>query len=150
MSQDLFTKNEIEINAAVSKVWDILVNPEKTQLYMFGCKTVSNWEVGSPLTWEMIYEGKKITAVKGEIIKIQPEKYLAYTTIDPNSNVPDNPDNYLIVTYNLSELNGITNLEITQGDYSKVADGKKRYEETIEAGGWNSILIQIKNLAESL
>lgn len=29
MSQDLFTKNEIEINAAVSKVWDILVNPEK-------------------------------------------------------------------------------------------------------------------------
>ena len=150
MSQELFTKNEIEINAAVSKVWDILVNPEKTQLYMFGCKTVSNWEVGSPLTWEMIYEGKKITAVKGEIIKIQPEKYLAYTTIDPNSNVPDNPDNYLIVTYNLSELNGITNLEITQGDYSKVADGKKRYEETIEAGGWNSILIQIKNLAESL
>lgn len=87
--------------------------------------------------------------MKGEIIKIQPEKYLAYTTIDPNSNVPDNPDNYLIVTYNLSELNGITNLEITQGDYSKVADGK-RYEETIEAGGWNSILIQIKNLAESL
>ncbi len=150
MSQELFTKNEIEINAAVSKVWDILVNPEKTQLYMFGCKTVSTWEVGSPLTWEMIYEGKKITAVKGEIIKIQPEKYLAYTTIDPNSNVPDNPDNYLTVTYNLSELNGITNLEITQGDYSKVADGKKRYEETIEAGGWNSILIQIKNLAESL
>lgn len=150
MSQELFTKNEIEINAAVSKVWDILVNPEKTQLYMFGCKTVSNWEVGSPLTWEMIYEGKKITAVKGEIIKIQPEKYLAYTTIDPNSSIQDIPENYLTVTYKLSELNGVTNLEVAQGDYSKVADGKKRYDEAIEAGGWNSILFQIKNLAESL
>jgi uncharacterized protein YndB with AHSA1/START domain len=149
MNQALITKSSIKINASISKVWDILVNPEQTQKYMFGCRAVSDWKKGSSLTWEMNYEGKDLIAVKGEIVDIQPKIYLAYTTIDPNSNMPDIQENYLTVTYSLSEENGITNLIITQGDYSKVADGKKRYDETVEAGGWDSILVQIKNLAET-
>ena len=150
MSNELITKSEIDINAPVLKVWDILVNPEQTQKYMFGCKTVSDWEKGSTLTWEMNHKGKIITAVKGNIIDIQPGTFLVYTTFDPNSDMPDIPENHLTVTYSLRDKNGTTNLIVTQGDYSKVADGKKRYDETVEAGGWNSILIKIKKLAEMI
>lgn len=150
MSEALFVKSSIEINATAAKVWDALVNPEQTKKYMFGCETVSDWKPGSPLLWQMNYEGKEIIAVKGNIVDIQPEKFLAYTTIDPNDkNMEDIPENYLTVTYTLTSENDKTILAVSQGDYTKVANGEKRYQDTYNNGeGWNPILVQIKELAE--
>jgi uncharacterized protein YndB with AHSA1/START domain len=146
----LTVKNNITIHAPAEKVWDALVNPEQTKKYMFGCETVSDWKAGSPLTWKMIHEGKEFIPVKGTIVDIQPGKYLAYTVIDPNNpEVPDVPENYLTVEYLLQENNGETMLTVTQGDYSKVADGEKRYKETYNNGeGWNPILVEIKKILE--
>lgn len=90
-----------------------------------------------------------LTFVEGEIVDIQQEKYLAYTTIDPNSDIDNVSDNYLTVTYDLLEQGEKTILEVTQGDYSKVADGARKYEEAWNNGeGWNPILIEIKKLVE--
>ena len=33
------------------QVWDMLTNPQKTKLYMFGCETVTDWKPGSELLW---------------------------------------------------------------------------------------------------
>jgi uncharacterized protein YndB with AHSA1/START domain len=148
MGKPLIVKNNITINAPASKVWDALTNPEQTKKYMFGCETVSDWKPGSPLEWKMNHQGQELIAVKGEIIDIRPGKFLAYTTIDPNSGIADIPENYLTVTYELEEKDGWTVLTTTQGDYSKVGDGEKRYAETVEGGGWEPILVQIKKLVE--
>ena len=150
MSTPLIVTSTITIHAPAAKVWDALVNPEQTRKYMFGCETVSEWQPGSPLTWEMEWEGKPFTAVKGHVVSIEPGKFLAYTTIDPNNpNMPDLPENYLTVTYTLSEEEGVTTLTVTQGDYSKVADGEKRYKDGYNNGeGWNPILVQVKALLE--
>ena len=149
MKDNLFVKNSITIDASPAKVWDALTNPEQTKKYMFGCETVSDWKIGSPLLWKGNYEGTDMVFVKGIIVDIQPEKLLAYTTIDPNNTeVPDIPENYLTVTYELKEKDGQTELNVSQGDYSKVADGEKRYNDTVEGGGWQSILDAIKMLLE--
>ncbi len=146
----LFVKNTIAINAPASKVWDALTNPEQTRKYMFGCETVSDWKQGSSLEWKGNHEGKEMVFVKGNIADIIPEKLLAYTVIDPNSTIEDIPENYLTVTYDLKEQDEETILTVTQGDYSKVADSEKRYNEAYNNGeGWNPILIQIKSLAEA-
>jgi uncharacterized protein YndB with AHSA1/START domain len=148
---ELIVKNTIIINAPASKVWDALTNPEQTKKYMFGCEAVSDWKVGSPLLWKANYEGKDMVFVKGEIAKITPGKLLAYTTIDPNSNIEDIPQNYLTVTYELVSENGQTIFTVTQGNYKTVADGEKRYREAYNNGeGWNPILIEIKKLVESV
>lgn len=146
----LIITNVITINAEQSKVWDALVNPEQTKKYMFGCETISDWKVGSPLLWQMQYEGKDFIPVKGSIVDIRPGSFLAYTTIDPNNTaIPDVPDNYLTVTYDLKSENGQTILTVTQGDYSTVADGERRYGESWNNGeGWNPILVEIKKLVE--
>lgn len=116
---------------------------------MFGCETVSDWNVGSPLLWKGNYEGKEMVFVKGEIVEIEPEKLLTYTTIDPNSTIDDISENYLQVTYLLSTDNERTILTVTQGDYNMVADGEKRYQEAFNNGiGWNPILNEIKKLVE--
>jgi len=148
---ELFVKNNITINAPAKKVWDVLTNPEQTKKYMFGCETVSDWKPGSSLDWKGSYEGKEIIFVKGNIVDIGPEKFLAYTTIDPNNAaMEDKPENYLTVTYDLQEENGQTILTVTQGDYNKVAEGEKRYKEASNNGeGWNPILVEIKKIAES-
>lgn len=148
--EPLLVKNFITINAPASKVWDVLVNPAQTKKYMFGCETISEWKKGSSLLWEGEWEGKKMVFVKGSIVDIQQDKRLVYTVIDPNNtSIPDLPENYLTVTYDLASENGQTLLTVTQGDYNKVADGEKRYAEAYNNGeGWNPILMEIKKLLE--
>lgn len=147
--KELFVKNSIIINADCSKVWDALVNPAKTKQYMFGCETVSDWKKGSALTWKGEYEGKEMIFVKGTILEIEFEKLLVYNTIDPHSSIDDISGNYLTVTYTLEKNYEVTLLNVMQGDYSKVAEGERRYNEASNNGeGWNPILLEIKKLVE--
>ena len=149
MSTPLIIKYSITINAGPEKVWNALINPAQTKKYMFGCETVSDWKPGSALLWKGNYEGKEMVFVKGNIINIEPEKLLVYTTIDPNSEISDIPENYLTVTYTLSSQNEQTVLTVTQGDYATVADGEKRFRESTDGGGWDPILAEIKKLLET-
>lgn len=150
MQEPKFINNTITILASTKKVWNVLTHPEETKKYMFGCETVSDWNPGSELLWRGEYEGKPMVFVKGHIVEINPEKLLIYTVIDPNSNIDDLAENYLTVTYRLTEIEGNTILEVTQGDYSKVAEGERRYQEAFNSGeGWNPILIAIKGVAET-
>jgi uncharacterized protein YndB with AHSA1/START domain len=149
MDKPLFIKNSIVIDAPADKVWDALTNPEQTKKYMFGCETVSDWKPGSPLLWKGTHEGKEMIFVKGDIIEIKPPGFLKYTTFDPNSTIDDVSENYLAVTYELTPENGKTRLTVTQGDYSTVADGERRYKDSYNNGeGWNPILVEIKKLVE--
>jgi len=148
--EKLVVKSTITINAPSSQVWDVLTNPEKTKIYMFGCETVSDWNVGSELLWEGEYEGKKMVFVKGKIVNIEPNKLLKYTVIDPFAAYPDIPENYLNVTYELSEQDAQTTLTVIQDGFETAAEGEKRYKDTYNNGeGWNPILVQIKEVAES-
>src|ERR1700742_720159 len=149
MSQTLIVTSTITIQAPATKVWDALTNPEMTKKYMFGCEALSDWKVGSPLLWKGNFNGVEVVAVKGIILEIEPGKFLAYTAIDPNNPaIPDLPENYLTVTCQLTEQSGQTLLTVSQGDYSKVADGENRYQHTVSGGGWDPILVQIKALVE--
>jgi uncharacterized protein YndB with AHSA1/START domain len=148
---ELLIKNTITIHAPAQAVWQALVDPEKTKQYMFGCETVSDWKAGSSLLWRMDYEGKELIAVKGIILEITPGKKLVYTVFDPNNQtMEDIPENYLRVTYELESAGNETILNVTQGDYNKVADGERRYKESYNNGeGWNPILVEIKKLVEA-
>ena len=143
--------NTVVINAPAPIVWHVLTNPEQTKKYMFGCEALSDWTPGSPLLWQGEWEGKAMVFVKGTLVEIIPNTFLAYTTFDPNSTLTDIPENYVTVTYRLTETNGQTLLTVTQGDFATVADGQRRYEESYNNGdGWNPILVQIKQLAEAV
>ena len=151
MTTPVFVSNSITINAPATEVWDALVNPEKTKIYMFGCEAISGWKPGDKLLWKGIFDGKELVAVKGEIVSIEPGSRLEYTTFDPNNPaMADAPENYLNVIYELQEIEGKTMLTVSQGDFSIVANGEQRYKEVYNNGeGWNPILIQIKALVES-
>ena len=148
--EKLIVRNSILINGTIAKVWDAVVDPEQTKRYMFGCEAVSDWKISSPLLWKGSYEGKEMVFVKGIILDIQPGKLLKYTVIDPNSSMPDIPENYLNVTYELSEQEGQTNLTVYQDGFENAAEGEKRYIDVYNNGeGWQPILVEIKKLVEA-
>jgi hypothetical protein len=116
---------------------------------MFGCETVSDWNPGSSLLWRGNAGGKEIIFVKGFISKYQPGKILKYSVFDPNSAMPDIPENYLNVTYKLTEHDGQTELTVIQDGFENASEGEKRYKEVYNNGeGWNPVLVQIKTLVE--
>ena len=150
MNGALIITNTIQIEASRAKIWNALVNPEETKKYMFGCEAESDWQIGSPLLWKGTLDGQEKIFVKGTILDIEVENYLSYTTIDPNdSSVEDLPENYLTVTYTITTDHDKNILTITQGDYNKVGNGEARYKESLDAGGWESILVAIKQLVEA-
>ncbi|MGI4728051.1 MAG: SRPBCC domain-containing protein [Janthinobacterium lividum] len=141
--------NTIAINAPSSAVWDALVNPQKTKIYMFGCETVSDWQIGSDLLWKGQHEGQEMVFVKGKILEINPGTYLKYTVIDPFATYADVPENYLNVTYEVIPQGPKTMLIVTQDGFETAADGEKRYLDVYNNGeGWNTILAEIKKVAE--
>lgn len=149
MADQLMIGNDITIHAPISRVWDALINPEQTKKYMYGCEVVSDFTAGSPMDWKAIWEGKETTFVTGHVVSIEPEALLVYTTFDPLSEYENIPANHLHVTYQLSTEDGNTYLSVTQGDYSSVPDGSRRYEEAAREGGWSSILLTIKEIVEA-
>lgn len=149
MEESLIIENEIDIEAPAGKVWDALINPEQTRKYMFGCAVISDFKEGDPMLWQGEVDGQLVTFVKGHVVRCDPERELVYTTFDPNSDVPDIPENYLTVTYRLTGNEGKTTLYISQGDYSKVHDGETRYRHAEEAGGWLGLMMSIKELVET-
>ena len=144
MTKELIVKKSITLNANISKVWEALTNPQLTKQYMYNCEVISDWKVGSPLVWKGTEDGK--VYVRGNIVSIDPGRRLQFTAFDPNSEMEDTPSNYTTVTYELSPENGTTQLTVTQGDFSRVPDGEKRYNHTV--GGWDFALKGLKELLE--
>jgi uncharacterized protein YndB with AHSA1/START domain len=148
MMNPLMITAQIEINAPVEKVWNALIDPLYTKRYMFGCAPVSDWRIGSPLIWKGEFDGKELEAVTGKIVSFKEQKHLAYTTFDPHGTLPDIPENHTTVTYDLIKEGEATLLKVTQGDFSKVGDGERRYKDTMSSGGWQGILMEIKKILE--
>jgi uncharacterized protein YndB with AHSA1/START domain len=138
--------DSIDIAAPAERVWKLLTDPEETPKYMFGCRTVSDWKVGSRLDWVGTFDGRTVVAVTGTILELQRPRRLRYTTFDPNAQYRDVPENHLVVDFELKERASGVTLVVSQGDYSKVQDGEKRYQDTI--AGWPKVLAQVKALAE--
>jgi uncharacterized protein YndB with AHSA1/START domain len=144
---ELFIRKSIEVNAPADALWKVLTDNELIPQYMFGCVAETDWKQGSPLLWKGAADGK--VYVKGNVVAVDEQRRLEYTVIDPNNPaVPDIPSNYLTMIYEIREQGEGLVFELIQGDYSKVAEGQKRYEDTLK--GDDSILVKIKELAEGL
>jgi len=136
---------EVFFNANPKEVWDLLVNPEMTKQYMFGCEVISNWEIGSQVLWNGKTEnGEEITYVKGEIIEYKQGQIVTSSMFDPNMGIPDIPKNYINLTYEVIPLETGCKLIITQGDFQNADNAAKRFEESKQ--GWKIVIPAMKKI----
>lgn len=129
------------INAPVSRVWDAITKPELIKQYLFDTDVISDWKVGSPILYRGEWKEKPFED-KGEILEIEPEKKLVSTHWSPLSGVPDQPENYHTVTYDLLSKDDKTELMITQDN--NASEQEKAHSEE----NWKAVLLGLKNLLE--
>lgn len=117
MATNLKLEKQILLKASKEDVWDALTNPDIIKQYMFGAKAISDWKLGSELIFEGEYEGKTYRD-KGNIMKISPERILQYNYWSGFSGLPDKPENYMIITFELEDAGDDTLLKLTQSQFN--------------------------------
>ena len=102
----------------------------------------TDWQVGSPITYRGTWEGKPYED-KGVVLENEPGKLLVSTFWSALSGVPDLPENYQTVRYELSSEAGGTRLSLTQ-DNNATQEAAKHSEQN-----WNMVLDGLKKLLEA-
>ncbi len=101
MNKNFIAKATVTINAPRSKVWEALTTPRLLKKIFFGADVITDWKVGSPIIYKGEWQGKPYED-KGTILEFEPETLLVTTHWSPLSGVPDIPENYHKVSYELS------------------------------------------------
>jgi len=142
MSKEAIARAATTIDAPASKVWDALTKPELIKQYLFGTEVTSDWRVGSPITYRGEWQGKPYED-KGKVLEIEPGKRLVSTFWSSLGGLPDAPENYNTVRYELAPEDGATRLTVTQDNNpsQEAADHS--------AQNWRTVLDGIKQLLES-
>src|SRR5689334_12733681 len=141
MTDTFIATAETTIHAPVSKVWDALTNPTLIKEYLFGTNVTTDWKVGSPITYKGEWQGKAYED-KGRIVQVEPEKLLVSTFWSALSGLPDVPENYQTVRYELSPNGNQTKLTLTQ-DNNATQEAADHSSEN-----WRMVLNGLKNLLE--
>ena len=103
LNKNLSLQQSIEVNTSADALWDVLTNPKKIAKYLFGTETITDWEPGSPITFQGSYEGKTYQD-KGEVLEVELHRKLKYSYWSGFSGLEDLPENYFFVTYRIQDL----------------------------------------------
>lgn len=129
------------IHAPASLVWQALTDPVLIKQYLFGTEVTTDWKVGSPITYRGEWQGKPYVD-KGQVLEIEPGKLLVSTFFSGNSGLPDVPDNYQTVRYELSSRGDETELTIKQDNNATREDAEHSEQN------WKMVLDGLKKLLE--
>jgi uncharacterized protein YndB with AHSA1/START domain len=141
MNNTLVAKHSVTIKAPAAKVWDALINPKMIKQYLFGTEAVSDWKVGSAITYRGVWQGKSYED-KGTVLDIVPGKVLKTTYWSSMAGLPDAPEHYKKVTYSLTPENGGIRLTVTQ-DNNATEEAREHSEKN-----WKMVLGKLKELLE--
>lgn len=141
MKSNIKAQVSVNIHASISNVWEALTKPEIIKQYFFGTNTITDWKVGSPIKFKGEWEGKSYED-KGTILEIQKNKLIKYDYWSSMSGIEDKPENYVIVTYQLSGKDKNVNLIVLQ---ENIPDEKtKAHSEE----NWKKVLEGLKKVVE--
>jgi uncharacterized protein YndB with AHSA1/START domain len=134
-------KAETIINASISEVWNALTDPDMIKKYMFGTTVISDWKEGSRITWKGEWEGKSYED-KGKILLLEPQTKLQYSHFSPMAGLDDKPENYHIVTIDLTKEDDHTHISLEQNNNAN-EEAKEHSERN-----WKMMLNSLKKILE--
>jgi uncharacterized protein YndB with AHSA1/START domain len=134
-----------EMNASPDVVWAALTTPTVLGNAFFGSQVQTSWKVGSPIHFRGEWKGKAFED-KGEVKAFSPSKQLRFTHWSALSGVPDSPENYHVVSFDLAPSGKGTQVTLTQeNEDGKPVATNVRQELT---KNWTAILDGLKKAVE--
>ncbi len=138
MSKSLIVKNNIRIEAPVTRVWEVLTQPRYIRQWDSLPEDFGDFEVHPATIIEWPGQAKM------SVVEFEPNRTIRYNLYVPGWEQQVNNIGY---TYTLSvDDNGHTWLGIEIGDFAILTEGDKYYDESIQFGETASH--KIKELAE--
>jgi uncharacterized protein YndB with AHSA1/START domain len=141
VSEELRLEDSITLNAPIGKVWEALTTPALIKRWFLGVDTETDWSVGSPIVHRGEYQGRPYED-KGEILEIEPPRLLVHSHWSPGSGLPDAPQNYQRVSWELSEHHDATVLTLREANLPSQAAA----ETSVMT--WRMVLENLKRLLE--
>lgn len=141
MEKEFVAKASIVIDASAARVWEALTDAKKIKQYMFDTNVVSEWRVGSPITWKGEWQGRSYED-KGFVLKIERERLLSYSHFSPLLGKPDVPENYHTVTVELAGDGKRTTVSLRQ-DNNATKEARAHSENN-----WQMMLLTLKQFLE--
>jgi uncharacterized protein YndB with AHSA1/START domain len=135
---------EVTVDAPPRAVWDALTEPDRVRSWMAGTTLTTDWQVGSPITWQGEMDGKPYED-KGEVLEVDEPRRLSTTHYSPLMGQDDRPENYHTVTYTLEadDDSGPTSVALEQ-------DGNVSQEQAEQfSQNWQSMLDALRSNIES-
>ncbi len=141
------------IKTTPEQLWQALTDPTFTQRY-WGATLTSDWEAGSPMTWE--YRGVTIADPAQVVLESEPYRRLAYTwqTVTPEfAKVVGFSDEYFAkvaaerrskVSFDIEPIGDGVRLTVIHDDF----DAESAMLESV-SNGWPRILASLKTLLET-
>ena len=129
------------IKAPVERVWRAITTPSEMKQWFFGVDTDAEWRPHGKLVHRGEYQGKPYID-KGEILEFEPPRRLVHTHWSDVSGLPDSPEHYQEVAWDLSDRGGSTELMITERNLPS-ADAARTSEQ-----GWKGALQNLKEMLE--
>ncbi len=131
----------LTIQAPAARVWQALTDPALIKQYLFGTEVSSDWQVGSPITYRGVWQGKPYED-KGVILAIEPGRRLVSTFWSALEGKPDRPENYKKVRYELAAEGDVTHVTISNDNNASLDDADHSSQN------WQMVLGGLKKVVE--
>jgi uncharacterized protein YndB with AHSA1/START domain len=141
MNKGFIATASTTIRAPVTRVWQALTDPALIKQYLFGTDVTTDWKIGSPIIYRGEWQGRPYED-KGRILEFEPGKRIVSTYYSSMSGLPDIPENYQTVRYELSGDGDQTDLTITQDNNPSRKDAEHSEQN------WKMVLDGMKKLLE--
>jgi hypothetical protein len=111
-------------------------------LWLFGTTAITDWKPGSPILFTGNWNGSNYTD-KGTILQCDVEKILKYDYWSGFSGLPDTPENYSILTFEILAAGNSTTLTLRQTNFAT----ESMYEHSDK--NWDATLATLKQVIEN-
>ncbi len=142
MNQRYSASCAVTVDAPAGKVWEALTTPALIKKYFFGTTVVTDWKVGSPVSFRGEWQGKTYED-KGTVLSFEPGKGLSFNYWSSFSGIEDLPDLRQIIAYGLRESGAGVEVSIHQSN----CDTQERADHSVS--NWKSVLEGLKKLVEA-
>ncbi len=142
MDKGVLARAETLIRVSPAEVWKALTDPDLIKDYLFGTQVESTWQVGGAIVYRGEWQGKSYED-KGKILELVPEQRFVSTYWSSLSGVPDVPENYQTVRYELEPEGDQTRVTVIQ-DNNATQEAADHSSEN-----WAIVLQTMKQLLET-
>ena len=137
---DIIKESTIGTNPTI--VWDVLTKPEYIEKWL-GVKAESNWKANSELLFKFSWDGKEFID-KAVILNFDVNKLFVYSYWSNFSGLPDTPENYSKIHFELDKKDEKTLLKLRHSEIKN----QTMYEHSNK--NWEETLNEIKKISESI